>query len=45
MPEAFGQYKRCYGTRRLRVELQAQGYRIGRQRLRSAIRCHGLRAI
>lgn len=45
LKEAFGQHKRCYGTRRLRVELQAQGLRVGRQRLRAAMRRHGLRAI
>lgn len=45
LQDAFGQHKRCYGTRRLRVELQAQGHRVGRQRLRAAMRRHGLRAI
>ncbi|WP_139920978.1 IS3 family transposase [Hymenobacter sp. DG01] len=45
LKEAFGQHKRCYGTRRLRVELQAQGHCVGRQRLRSAMRRHGLRAL
>ena len=45
LKEAFGQHQRCYGTRRLRVELQAKGYRVGRQRLRSAMRRHGLRAL
>lgn len=43
--ETFGEHKRRYGTRRLRVELQAQGYRVGRQRLRAALRRRGLRAI
>ncbi len=45
LKDAFGQHKRCYGTRRLRVELQAQGHRVGRQRLRAAMRRHGLRAL
>ena len=45
LKEVFGQHKRCYGTRRLRAELQAQGHRVGRQRLRVAMRRHGLRAI
>lgn len=39
----FRQHKRCYGTRRLRAELQAQDHRVGRQRLRAAMRRHGLR--
>ncbi len=45
LKDTFGQHKRCYGTRRLRVELQAQGHRVGRQRLRAAMRRHRLRAI
>ena len=45
LKEVFGQHKRGYGTRRLRAELQAQGHRVGRQRLRVAMRRHGLRAI
>ena len=45
MVAVFGEHKRCYGTRRLRAELQAQGHRVGRQRLRAAMRRHGLRAI
>ena len=45
LKDTFGQHKRCYGTRRLRVELQAQGHRVGRQRLRAAMRRHRLQAI
>jgi putative transposase len=33
-----------YGTRRLRAELQAQGYRVGRWRIRRALAAAGLRA-
>ncbi|MGI4834954.1 MAG: IS3 family transposase [Janthinobacterium lividum] len=43
--KVFGGYKRCYGTRRLRVALRKQGYRVGRQRLRTAMRRRGLRAL
>lgn len=45
LKETFGQHRRGYGTRRLRVELQAQGHRVGRQRLRTAMRRYGLRAL
>ena len=45
MKQAFSDHRRGYGTRRLRAELHAQGYRIGRQRLRTAMRRHGLRAL
>ncbi len=34
----FGQHKRRYGTRRLQVALRGKGYRVGRQRLRMAMR-------
>jgi putative transposase len=37
--------KRCYGTRRLRVELRRKGYRVGRQRLRTAMLRRGLHAL
>jgi len=40
MVAVFDHHKRRYGTRRLRVELQAQGYVVGRQALRSALRRH-----
>lgn len=36
--QVFFQHKRRYGTRRLRAELHAQGYRIGRHRIRHALR-------
>jgi len=38
-------HKRCYGTRRLRVELRRKGYRVGRQGLRTAMRRRGLHAL
>lgn len=43
--KVFGVHKRCYGTRWLRVELRRKGYRIGRQRLRGAMRRRGLHAL
>ena len=43
--KAFGVHKRCYGTRRLRVELRRKGYHVGRQRLRTAMRRRGLHAL
>ncbi|RZJ94105.1 MAG: IS3 family transposase [Hymenobacter sp.] len=43
--KAFGVHKRCYGTRRLRVELCRKGYHVGRQRLRAAMRRRGLHAL
>lgn len=45
MVHAFTSHKQRYGTRRLRAELQAQGYRVGRQRLRTELRRRGLRAV
>lgn len=41
----FHDHKRRYGTRRLRAEFQAQGQRVGRHRLRTAMRRLGLRAL
>ena len=41
----FGRHKRRYGTRRLQVALRGKGYRVGRQRLRSAMRRRGLHAL
>ncbi|WP_374940621.1 IS3 family transposase [Hymenobacter sp. NBH84] len=38
-------HKRCYGTRRLRVELRRKGYHVGRQRLRTVMRRRGLHAL
>ena len=43
--EVFHDHKRRYSTRRLRAELQAKGLRVGRQRLRTALRRLGLRAL
>jgi putative transposase len=43
--KVFRVYKRCYGTRRLRVELRRKGYRMGRQRLRADMRRLGLHAL
>ena len=40
-----GVHKRCYGTRRLRVELRRKGYRVGRQHLRTAMRRRDLHAL
>ena len=38
----FGYHKRRYGTRRLQVALRQKGHRVGRQRLRTAMRRRGL---
>ena len=43
--ETFYRHSRRYGSRRLRVELQAQGLEIGRYRLRRIMKEEGLRAI
>ena len=43
--KVFGVHKRCYVTRRLRVALRKGGHRVGRQRLRAAMRRRGLRAL
>lgn len=43
--KTFARHKRRYGTRRLRVALRQQGYCVGRQALRTALRRHGLRAL
>lgn len=42
---AFWRHKRRYGTRRLVSELSDAGYAVGRQRVRSILEDHGLRAI
>ena len=42
--QAFARHARRYGTRRLRAELQAAGYPIGRYRIRRVLRQHELRA-
>ena len=41
----FFQHKRRYGTRRLRAELHAQGHRVGRHRIRHALRRRELVAV
>jgi putative transposase len=43
--ETFWEHKRRYGSRRLLVELQEQGYRIGRHRVRRLMKQQGLTAI
>ena len=42
---AFTRHARRYGTRRLRAELRAEGYAVGRFALRSWLHRHGLRAL
>lgn len=42
---AFSRHAQRYGTRRLRVELQAEGHAVGRNALRSWLRRRGLRAL
>ncbi|OGX89643.1 IS3 family transposase [Hymenobacter coccineus] len=42
--EAFAYHSQRYGTRRLRVEVQADGYAVGRWRTRRVFHAHGLRA-
>ncbi len=43
--KVFGVHKRCYGPRRLQVALHKKGHRVGRQRLRTAMRRRGLHAL
>ena len=43
--KAFRSHKRRYGTRRLPVALRQDGHRVGRQRLRGAMRRRGLQAL
>ena len=43
--KVFGAHQRCYGTLRFQVELRKNGYRVGRQRLRAAMRRRGLHAL
>ena len=40
---AFAASGRCYGSRRLRLSLQVKGLRVGRYRIRTLMRRHGLR--
>lgn len=42
---AFSRHAQRYGTRRLRAELRAEGYAVGRYALRSWLRRRGLRAL
>lgn len=42
---AFFRHSRRYGSRRLHAELQAEGWGVGRHRLRSLMQEQGLRAI
>ena len=42
--QAFARHGRRYGTRRLRAEVQAEGHRVGRWRIRRTLATHGLRA-
>jgi len=41
---AFDHHAQRYGTRRLRAEVQAQGHRVGRWRIRRVLKAHSLRA-
>ena len=43
--KTFGVHQRHYGTRRLQVALRQNGYAVGRQRLRTAMRRRGLHAL
>ena len=43
--KTFGHHQRRYGTRRLQVALRQNGHAVGRQRLRTAMRRWGLRAL
>ena len=43
--KVLGCHQRRYGARRLQVALSREGYRIGRQRLRGAMRRRGLHAL
>ncbi len=42
--ETFAYHSQRYGTRRLRVEVQANGHAVGRWRIRRVLKVHGLRA-
>jgi len=43
--DVFDEHPRRYGTRRLQVELRELGHLVGRQALRTALRCHGRKAL
>ena len=42
--EAFSRHSQRCGTRRLRAEVQAEGYVVGRWRIRRVLKAHDLRA-
>lgn len=44
MVRAFTRHGRRYGTRRLRAEVQADGHRVGRWRIRRVLAAHSLHA-
>lgn len=41
----FQEHRRRYGSRRLRVEMQVNGYKIGRHCIRKLLKVQGLKAI
>ncbi len=43
--QVFAEHKRRYGSRRIRAELQARGYPVGRRQVRTLMKNVGLRAI
>ncbi len=43
--ETFKEHRRRYGVRRIAAELRALGYDVGRDKVRSVMQAHGLRAI
>ena len=45
LAKVSGHHQRRYGTRRLQVALREKGHRVGRQRLRKAMRRRGLHAL
>ena len=45
MLAVFDHLERCYGTRRLQVEVREKDHRVGRQALRTGLRRHGRRAL
>ena len=45
LAKVFGRHHRRYGTRQLQAAVRQKGYRVGRQRLRAAMRRQGLYAL
>ena len=45
MRRVFQEHRRRYGSRRLRAEMQANGYKIGRHGIRKLLKAQGLKAI